>query len=267
MRRIFISFLIIALLPLFAFGQGMYAKLNVGYYFPVGTQTLLTEINQTATSNTSEPIDVSLGAGLDLGLAIGYMFSENIGAELGVSYLIGRKFEANENFNLGIFTRNSVTKLSGKSININPQVVITGGVKSLKPFAKFGLVFGFASINERDQVTDRDLYVSEWKYKGGVAIGFSADFGLEYSLSDQLSIAVSFRNVSMAYSPKVGNLEVATFNGVNELDNLETIDKEIEFVDKIDYTVNIEDFEPDQELREKYPFSGFGLNLGVKFNF
>ena len=61
-------------------------------------------------------------------------------------------------------------------------------------------------------------------------------------------------NVNKKIFPKLKGMEI-------------TRQKEIEFVDKIDYDVNIPDTSPDQEIKIKYPFSGFGLNIGVKYNF
>jgi len=266
MKKIFISLLIITLFPILSFGQGMYAKFNAGYYFPAGTQTLLFDEHTTATIDEQEPVNVSLGKGIEPGIAFGYMLSENFGAELGVSYLIGSKNEATQNDETR--PRERFFELSGKSINFNPQILITGDFIGLKPFAKFGVVFGLASIDYRfEQIDNNNTTIEEWKYKGGIAIGFSADFGVEYALSEKLAISASFRTVNMSYAPTEGSLETFTVDGADELGNLVTRDKEIEFVDKIDYDIVIDDADPDQELKEKYPFSGFGLNIGVKYNF
>jgi outer membrane protein W len=268
--KVLFTFLVLSMALNTLYAQGPYVNLHTGYGLRMSSQNIsflsFENITSGANSNTYEQIDVSLGKGLNLGGAIGYMFNKNIGAELGVSYLIGSKYEAKDEYVGGV---RDLT-LSAKMLRINPTLVIASGFEKFNPYAKFGIVIGSGSIlyeiSNNDQV---DLYEAEIVFNGGTALGLTSGVGAMYTLNKMFSIYGELNMINLSYAPTKGEFTKATLNGADELLDMTTNEKEIEFVDK--YTKSTSgtpiDSEPTKILRQRFPFGSLGLNIGVNFRF
>jgi hypothetical protein len=217
------------------------------------------------SSSTVEQVNVSLGKGLNFGGTIGFMFNENIGAELGISYLLGGKSEAKDSYPGGT----TDYTISSKMLRINPSIVIAAGLDNINPYAKFGLLIGSGSIfYEENDNDDGDVYVMKMKLNGGMAMGLTSAIGATFSLSEKMSFFGEFNMVNLSYAPSKGEITKATYNGVDELPDMTTREKETEFVDS--YTLSGENpfpnSQPRKELKQKMPFGSFGVNIGIKFS-
>jgi hypothetical protein len=251
------------------FAQGAYVNINAGYGLSMSSQNLyfFDFYNSTSGSNsyTEEQVNVSLGKGLNVGGAFGYMFNKNIGAELGISYLLGGKSKAKDTY-IGGTTDYT---LSSKMLRINPTLVIASGFEKINPYAKFGLVLGSGSIMyEYNDNEDGDIYVMKMKLNGGIAFGLSSGIGATFDLNDKMSFFGELNMVNLSYAPTKGKVTEATYNGVDGLPDMTTSDKEIEFVDS--YTHNDDnppaDSQPRKALKQKLPFGSFGVNIGLRIN-
>lgn len=271
MKNYIQMFLMIFVGSLFAsnlFAQGAYVNINAGYGFSMSSQNLFYFYNSTEGSNsyTEEQVNVSLGKGLNLGGAFGYMFNENIGAELGISYLSGGKSKAKDTYTNGTTEYN----FSSKMLRINPSLVIASGFEKINPYAKFGLIIGSGSIvYEYNDNYDGDIELVKIKLNGGIALGLSSGIGAMFNLSDKMSFYGELNMVNLSYAPTKGEVTEATYNGVDELPDFTTSEKEIEFVDRytFDYDNDPADSQPSQELKQKLPFGSFGFNFGLRINF
>lgn len=249
-------------------GQGTYVNINAGYGAKMSSQTLDNFYNSTSTSNseTSEQVYVSLGKGLNFGGAFGYMFNENIGAELGFSYLLGGKSTSKDDYN---GDKTDYT-LSSNMLKINPSVVLSFGLDGVNPYTKFGFVIGMGSINmEYEENDNGDIYKMKSKMHGGLAMGLNAAIGANYALSGNMSLFGEINMINMSYAPTKDELTEATYNGADQLPDMSIKDKETEYVDKYTYSDNNPppDSEPSKDLKQKFPFGSFGLNFGLRINF
>jgi len=264
--RMFIMVFVISLFVNNLFAQGAYININTGYGLNMSSQNLANFNNLTVGSNSStyEQVNVSLGKGLNLGGAFGYMFNENIGAELGISYLLGAKSKAKDIYPGGT----TDYTLSSKMLRINPSLVIASRFENFNTYAKLGLMIGSGSIMSELNENDGDNYVEEIKYNGGIALGLSSGIGAMFYLSDNMSFFGELYMENLSYAPTKGEVTKATFNGVSELPYWTTSEKEIEFVDS--YTVNSSNppvwSQPRKQLKQKLPFGSFGVNIGLRFN-
>jgi hypothetical protein len=260
------------------FAQGMYVRLNAGYGMNAGAQNLDGFYNETSsyrssnnsTDHTYEQINVSLGKGLNVGGALGFMFSANFGAELGVSYLLGGKSTATDTYNGSSYSETYEYTISAKMLRINPSLVLTTGAEGLSPYAKFGLVAGMGSIlMEYMNNDDGDVYIEKTKLNGGTALGLTAALGVNYKLSESMSLFGEINMVNMSYAPTTGEITEATYNGANKLPDYTTNEKLTDFVDSYSYNSqdNQSENEPDQELKQKMPFGSIGVNLGLTIKF
>jgi hypothetical protein len=269
----FQMFLMLIVISLFAnnlFAQGAYVNINAGYGLNMSSQNLyyFDFYNTTSGSNssTSEQVNVSLGKGLNLGGAFGYMFNKNIGAELGISYLLGGKSKAKDTYTGGT----TDYTLSSKMFRIIPSLVIASGFEKINPYAKFGLVIGSGSIMyEYKDNDDGDIFVMKMKLNGGMALGLSSGVGAMFNLSDKMSFYGELNMVNLSYAPTKGEVTEATYNGADELPDMTTSEKEIEFVDSYTYSSSNPpaDSQPSKELKQKLPFGSFGVNIGLRINF
>lgn len=268
----------ISLFSIAAYSQ-FYINVGGGYNLGIATQSLLANYESTNDIEKIENVKTSLGKGLNFGLNLGYMFNGNIGIDLQCSYLLGDETtgESEDNFTFFDINYYDFEKISIKSqmFRVNPSIIIASGFEKLDPYAKFGVILGFGSINlnyldeeyENNQLEDKE--VVKWKMDGGMAFGISSALGLMYHISDLISVYGELDLVGMSYAPIKGVMTEYTVNGSDQLPNLTTDDKEIDFVDDITYDYNNppSSAEPSKELKNYLPYSSIGLNIGVRFSF
>ena len=226
---------------------------------------------------TYEQVAFSLGKGVNLGATVGYMFNEHIGAELGLSYLIGGETASSySSSEISPFYSETVsieTLTSSKMLRIIPSLVLSAGGEKIKPYVKFGLVFGKGSVTEETSYQDNSngFSVSNSeivKLSGGTALGLSSALGANISLSDNMCFFGELQMINMSYAPKTGELIESKVNGVNVLPTLTTAEIQTDFVDS--YTSdnnNYTPYLPSQELKQRLPFGSFGINVGLKISF
>ena len=195
--------LMVFVISLFAnnlFAQGAYVNINAGYGLSMSSQNLNNFYNSTdgLTSRTDEQINLSLGKGLNIGGALGYMFNKNIGAELGISYLLGGDSEAKH---IDMDGTTDYT-LSSKMLRINPSLVIAAGFEKINPYAKFGFVIGSGSIMYEYIDNDgTDIEIWKEKFNGGLAFGLNAGVGALYNLGEKMSFFGELNMVNLSYAP------------------------------------------------------------------
>ncbi len=258
------------------FAQGAYVKINAGYGF-IMSSSVAHNYSQTTTSspsftysNTNEAVNLSLGKGLNFGGAFGYMFNKNIGAELGISYLLGGTTKFGNESNYAPGHSNYEQTVHSNMLRFIPSLVIASGFEGINPYAKFGLLIGTGSIFfDGDLDADGNIAVENWKYNGGFALGLNSAIGAIFTMNDNISIFGEIDMVNLSYAPTKGELTESTLNGVDQLPTMTTSEKEIEFVDS--YTFESanppSDSEPSKEIKFKMPYGSVGLNVGLKINF
>jgi hypothetical protein len=246
------------------FAQGLYVTANAGYGFGIN-KSMIADLTETATTYTHDQKSLSFGKGINLGGAVGFMFNKNMGAELGLSYLIGGKSKSTGTY----LDRTEESTYSGKMFKINPSFIFTSGAGKFNPYAKMGLVVGFGFFNHEYSVnyTTGDVDLTNYKYNGGIALGFSSALGATYKLNNNLSLFGELSLISLSYSPEKMTVTKATNNGIDVLPGITTYDKETDFVDS--YTVSrtpapIDDTKPRQTLKVPFPFGSFGFNVGIR---
>jgi len=271
MKRNYLNtFLIVTLATLFAnnlYGQGAYFNINAGYGLMMSSGNLPYFYSETRSgnSNTLKQVNLSLGKGVNFGGAFGYMFNKNIGAELGVSYLLGGKSKSQFIYQGG---KTDYT-LSAKMLRINPSIVVESGLNGINPYAKIGLIIGTGSVtHETMDNGGGDILRVLVKMNGGIAIGGNAGFGVLFDISKRISFISEINMTNLSYAPTKGKVTKATYNGMDVLSDMTTSEKEIEFVDS--YTESNTpppDSQPSKDLKSKLPFGSIGINLGMRFSF
>lgn len=258
---------VISLLATNLFAQGPYINLNIGSGIGTSSQNLSWFYNETRQNNftTREQVNVSFGKGINIGGAFGYMFNENIGLEMGISYLFGGKTVSKDIYNNGT----TDYTISSNMLRFNPSLVIAAGFKNINPYAKFGFLIGTGSIiydyNDND---NGDVYFEKTKYSEGLAFGLTSGVGILFGINDKLSFFGEINMTNLSYAPNRGEIIESSNNGVDQLPFMTTKEKQTDFVDS--YTTEqgnpSPDSQPNKQLIEKYPFSSIGLNIGLRIN-
>lgn len=251
-----------------SFTQNPYISVNAGYGFPMSSQNIPNFYNSVSYYDSAniEQIDVSLGKGFHFGGSLGYMFNKYIGFEVGISYLLGTKTEAQDLS----FGGNSKYFYQSNMLQFSPVVIISPGFEKVNPYAKFGLVFGIGSILlEHNFNDDEGEIIRDFEMSGGYAFGGSASIGVSVSIMKNLSILGECNMINLSYAPTKGEITKFTQNNNDLLPGLTTKEKETDFVDKYSYYYYnpSPDDQPAKELKTKYPFGSIGFNVGLQYKF
>jgi opacity protein-like surface antigen len=286
MKNVFSSVFIAAcvLFSSTSFAQKFYLGVNGGYGFKFGSQTTYVgsstydNINYESSEKT-EAVNYSLGSGINFGANLGYMFNKNIGVDLGINYLVGTntslEYTSTYIGNLYTDVRTANLSISANMLRLIPTMVISASLEGLNPYAKFGAVVGMlGTIKSEEETNETDqgvttVTVVESKEKGGVSIGFTGAIGAEYGLSDKISLFGEINLIGMSYAPTKGEYTKYTIDGVDQLANMSTSEKEWVNEKEVSYDSNDQpdDSKPSEELKINNPMSSVGLSIGVKFSF
>lgn len=259
-----------------ALTQGSYAGIGVTYGIPVAGAIVGENIesNQPAGTESDETVRGSLGRGLSVGAYFGYMPNENMGFELGVNYLFGMKYKFTDNRVLSSnVTDNTSTEINAHSLRLVPAVRFTFGEGSIRPYMRGGVVIGL--MNKVTVVTHEtfsnpsvtDVTESTFEYYHGAAFGIAGGLGANFSISDNLFFSAEITNYFYSWSPAKGHYTKFTVDGADQLGGMTTNEKEIEYVDKVDQSMNTSDSQPYKAPRFSLPMSSIGLQVGIHFAF
>jgi hypothetical protein len=251
--------LCIALAANIGLAQGFYVTANAAYGLPAATQSL--GYNSSVSTNgtiNQDGVYESYGRGVKFGASAGYMFTENIGAELGVSYWLGRRAEIGTSWPGG--TDN--TSLQGAGFIIVPSVVVSASKSAITPYARLGLVLGILGVKEDRLIrTDATTDLS-WEMTGNLAIGYAGALGINVPAGGKVSFFAEVAVHSLSYSPGQIEQTRSVFNGVDQL----TTDQDL--VTHYQEHLTLTPGGPDQHsaMATRLPFSSIGFAVGARID-
>ncbi len=263
----------------FSFAQ-FYVSGSVGYAIGSAEQKLGETIATTHTENNYG----SYGNGTNFQMRLGYFFNDTFGIDLGFAYLngtdqtvAGAKLGYKETdaiararaygFSPSLvykFTKNlygrfgALIKLGGKT-----EAVVYDKTTLANPEA-LGLPIG--SYTETNYVED---------YHGHLPLGFVGAFGYKYEFANNFSVFAEAEY--MGISVKRKDSEIQSFNtdiklpdGTTAKEGFYTLDNlpegkviKTEYLDELPNN----NTDPSKQLSQKVPYSSFGINFGVTYNF
>lgn len=255
--------------------QGLYVGVQGGYGFGTPSDMIGETLVVTATGDqTSTAIYDSYGGGTNVGLNVGYMFSEHLGAELGFSYFLGSTVTSRD---VTVPTGSASLMGSSNQMRLAPSLVLTTG-GDFAVYGKGGLVLpvGGSTISEgRDGTNPLAVVEQEVESKGAMSIGFQGAIGASYKLSDKLSIFGELSAINLRIKSGTQSVTKYTVNGTDFLAALDTYDKETTFVDELNSSSNNSSYNSTgtvvtnakEDLATTTNFNGFFINVGVKYSF
>ncbi len=231
-----------------------YFRFGVGYGFPSGSQLL--EANSTSTSSNTgytskqEGIYGSLGSGFAFNSSYLHMYSNNVGLDVNVQYVWGKKYESTHNSSGPYDSYTYKSKVYSRGLLFGPSLIVMIGENKVKPYVQVGVTAGSIKVHGEEGTTN---YKSSTEYYGGLSIGFKGGFGIDAPISENAKFFTEFVFTSMSYYPKKGT---ETY-GSNQ--------QKIEFVREVSYNSNSNpNPNTSKQLRSSMPFGSAALNIGLK---
>ncbi|MBI5219188.1 MAG: hypothetical protein HY958_09690 [Bacteroidia bacterium] len=240
-----------------------------------------------------DSVRINLGAGLHFGGSVGYMFNKYFGTALDFSF-------QSSDINLGIFPDNRVTCykeniyydprhtpnhsgyieyiFSGRMLSLVPSAIFQYSFKKFTPFVKIGLNIGsnqvyitkheyMTYLNETNHLVDS---IQKERYWGDIGLRFNSSIGCMYNVNSYLSIFLDCNLIYSNFKPTKGRVyeNIYYYNG----DSGNSINKktyDVSFVDKVPQCTWDGGYFLYGKNRVKmtYPFSSFGINVGVSYSF
>jgi hypothetical protein len=245
--------------------RGLYATINTGYGTGINTSNI-SNFTETARSYTYERLGLSFGKGINLGGSIGYLYTRNLGVELGISYLSGLNTTGTGTY----LDRIETNTFNANMFRIIPTFVFSAGYEKINPYLKLGLIIGVGSFTHTYNVTYPSGYVllTDYKWNGGMAVGFTSALGATCKLNTNLSLFGELNLISLNYSPQKMVITAASDNGTSVLESMSTHDKETVFVNSytVDRNNTVDPTKPNTTIRVSFPFSSLGINVGIRIN-
>jgi len=256
-----------------SYSQGFYATLEGGISLATTKQDFVYGAPPKYSENTKVyPIDyyykknsLGFGSGLNIGGAIGYMLNKNIGLQLGLSY-----FSNKEIFNAEFTYNTSMAQYA-------PSVLLITGNGKFKPYGRFGLIFGRPEIIEErlskySIASPTSTIISKKvestrEFNGGLAIGYNAEVGLQFSINDKISLVTGLELISLNYKPEKSSYTKVDINDIDELSSLTNRERYTEYVESFSTRTNNSHSVPRKRLEESFSFGSFGISLGLKYDF
>ncbi len=248
-----IALVCLALAANVAVAQEFYVTVNGGYGLGAGTQMLGTNITSSGTTTSYEGVYGSYGEGVKFGISGGYLFSNHFGAELGLSYWLGRTIEST----FKTSTSTTTYGWTGSGFVAVPSLVFLSNLKPVNPYGKFGLVLGLLKtkeeVNGRDPANSMEATVEE---TGGLAIGFAGAVGVIVPTGGAVDFFAEVVLHSLTYSPGKEEIKTYTVNGQDRLSTLTST--------SADYKESYLSTDTNVLAAVRRPFSSIGFSVGAR---
>lgn len=253
--------------------QGLYGKiggsLGFGWPWTYSSNESYHELEMTLTGTEVTSKNSNFGFGADPFIAVGYMFTPTMGAEIGFGNHFGIA-RTNENSYINPLTRQSYradVKIKCSWMWINPQLVIATTVSDFKPYAKVGVLIGISPKMEMLSENLSDKGHRKTEVSGGMPWGFNATLGISKQLKNNFHLFGELEMVQMNYAPTISEItEYTDANGTDQLPLLNQKSKKTEFVDGWNSSDLSNDL-PNKVAKINVPLSSLKINLGIRYNF
>lgn len=256
-----------------------YTRLQAGYGFIPNNSYTFERTYLNGNIQQEDQKNFSYGKGFNLEFAPGIWLNKTIGLEFSVSYVIGGNNNVTNVYEVDtVFVPYTVVQKGAYKTNmlrLGPGIIVQGDDigKGVYPYGKLNMLFGLGSgkwsyeenVSFIGGGTARGTF--DWEVKGARSFGFASTLGIKVRSEDQKTdFFIEFSYVGMGGTFDKASRTKYIINGQDQLNTLNTSQREIIYVDKMDYTEPQGTKEPTKVLRTKNNFSSVGFNLGFYIN-
>ncbi|HYF69636.1 MAG TPA: outer membrane beta-barrel protein, partial [Ohtaekwangia sp.] len=222
----------------------------------------------------------SYSSGFSASLTIGYPINEIIGVEINGQYSHGKKYKTTSisediiDGEVVSFSRGKATSRANVML-ISPSLVLTAPGNKLRPYVSAGVVFAIAKLEHEHATTSNDLefepakFIVHEKYTGGISIGMRGGVGVNFKLTESLSLFSEISFNSISHYPKEKEITKYEVDGQNLLETMDERTKRTFFVKKvINDTRNgpPDNSKPGRAQRVSFGMGNLTANIGLKVN-
>ncbi len=210
----------------------------------------------------------SYGKGGNIAVTLDWYSSKNIGCGLKLNALISTPFSYSDfvtYLNATTATFNYTDKPF--SFQFVPHINFKHDFNKVSPYLEMGMVVGITHITE-DYDAKNSLgseINSRVNYHGNVLLGFYSSLGVAVRISQVVHFTASINCSAGSYSPAKWDRTAFVANGVDQLNSLQTSQKQGIYVKQLDLSVPQPTYQPSQSLKYAVPFSNVGFNVGFLF--
>ena len=211
--------------------------------------------------------------GLNYDLYGGYHINRFISVGIGLEYFHGFNINQTRTGTSGESgSFNETVKWNATMFGIIPGIEISPGFSTLNPWIDIGAYIGVIprimekETNTSSSGTSSSTTTQTGYYHGGVPIGFDIKAGVDYKLTKTLGLYADLNFRGLNFTPKKYSMKTYSIDGVDYFSTLSTKQKETDFVKSYDSRETIPPDSPNKALKESFPFTGIGLDIGVKLN-
>lgn len=242
-----------------AAAQSTYLQVGAGYNFSVAKQTGDSEI--------------SYGKGFTPTVTMGRLFNNSLGAELGLGYLLGSKYENQYTYqdNFNPYSQPKTTNVEiaqySRMVLILPAFVVSGAETGTRIYAKFGPVIGLGKIHEKyKENSEGSTMERNLELKGGAALGGQASFGVNVKAGAKNSFFAEANLRLLWYSPTRGEVVQLLLNGKDRTADMSVRGREVIYVKSPNNSYGNYS-SPAQMPRQNHSFTSAGIHMGLKHTF
>ncbi len=264
MKKLFLLSLMLVSATTFA---QFYASLGAGY--SIGMPKRVLGIEKTFPTSAKN-IYGTYGTGVNGKLNLGYFLNDNLGVELGFTYLMGSEqlIEA------------SVSEESSEKINAKTTFIGLAPTLIYKSDNGLYVKFGFATkvggkmTEEKTEHHQVGLYTLDILYvyevKGKMPLGYRGALGYEYRFNHNMGLY--FELDYLGINVKKDKATLTEYNSLSKnpdgiviertIDDIPLDEREIIYVDKLNNTSP-----ENHRLTKILPYSSLGFNVGIRYSF
>ena len=254
--------------------QGFYGELSVGYGMGNPSEVLGQTYVSGLGTYSSENNYGTIGQGLNITLTPGFMITEHFGIDLGISYFMGAKKIMDDQTNSTNANEFYKSTAQSNQLRLIPGLIVSTGVTNkVSGYAKVGLVAPVMGVT-KGEVNNGYMVgpnavtiVAKREVKGALSVGFKAALGINYNLSETISLFGEIQSISLFIKQKSSKFTEFSVNNVDIKDNAPMMEAAgysltTDYLDKIDNNSG-----NNKALAGKTTFNQVGINLGLRFNF
>lgn len=264
---VFCFFLII---PNQSFAQNFYLKAGAGLNAGIGKTTVRGVSFQTTSGGQQKiaAVDYPFGTSGQLNLGLFYRLTEQFHIGIEGTYRTTNNLTTPLDSNNIFFSTDGRRSREAYLWSIIPQVKYIMCKKNKHTISSFvGILLSSGKITEYNfnfDLNSINSYSEVHEETGGLSVGVMA--GLEYAFSSKLKFLDFYAQlglITQSYAPKKRELTILILNNENVLPTLSVSERITDLEDSFIINPNPSPDEPAKALRQHYPFSSIGLNIGL----
>ena len=249
-----------------AYSQGIYFKAGGSYNFGLPSSIISDNYTSTITSSSTtqkyEYIYGTYGKGVGFEGAIGYK-GENLGVEVGVSYLFKSSIETTSKYIDTSYVDNFANSYESTMLAISPCFVFATNVGF---YGRAGAILGFPNLTTKrhgnyssSTTTTVDM---TGEYNGDMALGFTGAVGFAIG-SGGIKLYIEADIVSLTWAPTSFEYTEYKINGQDQLAKLTASQKKANYEETLTIVTPSNPNVASVGAKNYLPYSSVGLKAGI----